>query len=103
MKTTVSGEVNRNSPQIGQSHSVFLSMQRWDPWRDIDMHTLHVCIRWEWEGVPCSERNLFLILRRHDRFHNLYNDILILWENHPINDTILTQSNEKYLVAVILC
>lgn len=44
MNTTVSGDVNRNSPHIGQSHSVFLSIQRWDPCSDIDIHTLHVCV-----------------------------------------------------------
>jgi hypothetical protein len=44
MNTTVSGDVNRNSPHIGQSHSVFLSIQRWDPCSDIDIHTLQVCV-----------------------------------------------------------
>jgi hypothetical protein len=41
MKTTVSVEVNMNSPHIGQSHSVDRSIHRCEFSRAIDMHTPH--------------------------------------------------------------
>lgn len=41
MNTTVSVDVNMNSPHIGQSHSVERSMHLCDPSRAIDMHTPH--------------------------------------------------------------
>ena len=43
IKTTVSVEVNINSPQIGQSHSVDRSMHLCEFSSAIDMHTPH---RW---------------------------------------------------------
>lgn len=43
IKTTVSVDVNINSPQMGQSHSVDRSMHRWEFSSAMDMHTPHFC------------------------------------------------------------
>ena len=43
IKTTVDVDVNMYSPQIGQSHSVLLSMHLWNSWSAMDMQTPHFC------------------------------------------------------------
>ena len=44
METTADEELKRYSPQIGQSHSVARSTQRWESAKPIAIQTLHFCV-----------------------------------------------------------
>lgn len=59
MKTTVCVDVNINSPQMGQSHSVLRSMHRWEPSRAMDMQTPHF-----WREVSSGRR----VIRGEERY-----------------------------------
>jgi hypothetical protein len=54
MATTAAEDVNIQSPQMGQSHSVARSTQRWVVTHAMDMQTLHFCEACQSSELPVS-------------------------------------------------